>query len=109
MQCQWVIGRYEGLRAEWVQLHAERGIGYFIQKSEGKGRNRTILAAFQRPMDGPLPEHLEEATSVQIDKLEALYAKRHSDRPKKQRSQVVQLGEVSGYDMFKQQRDDRSL
>jgi hypothetical protein len=70
MQCEWVIGLFEGEQAKSVLAHADMGIGYFIQKQERNGYNRTVYAAFRRPMDSPRPEHLQLCSPSQVAILE---------------------------------------
>lgn len=78
MEYQWVIGRFEDEQAERVQAYADKGIGYFVQKAEGKGKGRIVTAAFKRAIDGPLPDHLDLATIYQVEKLENMEHRRNS-------------------------------
>ena len=73
MQCEWVVGTYESERAKSVLRHAEAGIGYIILESVGRGNSQTIVAAFRRPMDSPLPAHLTAVKDpAQIAKYEKM-------------------------------------
>lgn len=73
---EWVIGRYDGDRGASVQEHADAGLTYFIRQSTGHGKNRSVVAAFRRPLIGPCPDHLEKADEYQVKKLEEKLEKR---------------------------------
>lgn len=72
MKAEWVIGVFTGARAVSVKGHADAGIGYFIQKEEGRGMTYTVHAAFKRVKNGVRPDYLDAATPVQVAKLEQL-------------------------------------
>lgn len=72
MQYEWVIGRFEGKQGEIVESHAALGIGYVIQRIEGRGKERTVYAAFKRILSTPTPLHLDVATPQQVEKIEAM-------------------------------------
>lgn len=80
MKIEWVIGVYTGERAKSVKEHADAGIGYFIQKEEGRGVTYTVYAAFRRAVETLRPDHLELATPAQVEKLEKLYNARSGVR-----------------------------
>lgn len=73
MKAEWVIGVFTGERAKSVKDHADAGIGYFIQKEEGRGVTYTVHAAFRRAVAGLRPDYLEMPTPTQIEKLENLF------------------------------------
>lgn len=77
MDAQWVIGIASGKEAEAVLSHAHSGLGYFIRKQSGKGKNIDVEYAFKRAQDSPLPDHLALPDKYQIQKLDELYEKRH--------------------------------
>ena len=77
MQYEWVTGVFEGQQAKSVMEHVNSGIGYFVRKQSGAGRNVEVEAAFRRPIDGPRPEHLVPATPYQVESLEKLFEQRH--------------------------------
>lgn len=69
IKTKWVLGRYTGKEAKRVMDMAHNGLGYFIIDQPEKG-DAWIVAAFRRPMDTPLPSHLEEITDYRLsDKL----------------------------------------
>lgn len=73
MQYDWVVGRFKGDKAKNVINHAGAGLGYFILDTLGVGQSQTVIAAFRRACDSPIPEHLELVTdSKKIDKLEKM-------------------------------------
>lgn len=76
MEYEWVIGRFTGERAKSVKAHADAGIGYFIRQELGQGMAYAVEAAFRRPCDGLLPEHLERVTWSQASKLEKMLQER---------------------------------
>ncbi len=76
---QWVIGSFTGERAKSVKLHADNGIGYFIQQEAGAGMNYTVVAAFKRAMNTVLPEHLQLANPYQVEKLNHMQAARNGN------------------------------
>lgn len=81
MTFTWVIGTFRGARAISVKQHADAGIGYFVrEENNGRGNTYEVEAAYRRPNDSPVPEHLIVADAYQIQKLEALYEARHSLR-----------------------------
>lgn len=77
MEVQWVIGVYTGERAKSVKAHADAGIGYFIREEGGKGAQYRVIAAFKRPMDSPIPPHLDKATPSVATALDRLHDQRH--------------------------------
>lgn len=77
----WVVGVYKGERAKSIKLHAEKGVGYYIRSESGRGDTLEVEAAFRWvASNGPLPEYLLECDPFQVKKLEALRAKRLSER-----------------------------
>ncbi len=73
----WVVGSFDGEAAKSVQAHADAGIGYIILDSAGRGQSSTVVAAFRRAEDSPLPPHLEEVRDpAKIDKYEKIRKQR---------------------------------
>lgn len=90
MPSQWVIGKYKGQRAQYIKGLADAGIGYFIREESGKGGSLEITAAFRRPMDSPLPDHLLLANHFQVEKLNNLLLVRNGqDRLNKKRPAIA--------------------
>jgi len=68
IQAQWVKGFYRGDQAKHVRGMAELGIGYKIIDQPDKN---SVIVAFRRPMDSPLPDHLQVITDErQIARIE---------------------------------------
>lgn len=66
IQSEWVLAKYKGEKAVQQEALAQAGVGYILVDSSGTGKNREIIVAFRRIVDGPRPDHL---TPVSWDKV----------------------------------------
>lgn len=71
MEYTWVIARYtyNSERGKSALAHANAGIGYVLMNPE-RGRADDILVAFKWALNKPIPHHLDQASEVQIERLE---------------------------------------
>lgn len=73
----WVVGRFKGDRAKSVINHTGAGMAYFVLDTIGVGQSQTVIAAFRKACDSPIPEHLELVTDIRkIEKLEKMRKER---------------------------------
>lgn len=82
MKWQWVIGNWTGDQAKSVIDHANAGISYFVLRDDSVRGSNKVMAAFRRPRDSPVPEHLQIATEDMARKLDRRYNDRHPTLPK---------------------------
>ena len=98
MKYEWVIGKYEGDKANKVVELANASVGYFLLEQGGRGGTKEAIVAFKRPIDGPTPEHLEvidEPSKIRkYEKLECLRKGVHSSH--KDDNNVVTKCKVCG-------------
>lgn len=68
----WVIGFFDPRsdRGKSIQNHAEAGVGYIIQNKD-RLKTDKIIAAFKYPANRPIPPHLQAASPIQVERLEA--------------------------------------
>jgi hypothetical protein len=83
IECEWVIARLKGKDAQYVKALASNGTGYFVRQESGAGPNYQIEVAFKRPIHSPIPEHLQKADSIQVQKLNKLDDARKGELEKK--------------------------
>lgn len=76
MPVQWVVGTWTGDLGKSVKAHANAGITYFTIREDAT----SITAAFRRPMNSPVPDHLEVAPPSMSAKLEQRLNERHPTR-----------------------------
>ena len=72
----WVIGVFNGKRAQIIKGHADDGLGYIIREESGGGNSYRVEAAFRRANDSPIPDYLTACSDIQSEKLEKLRKKR---------------------------------
>lgn len=71
MNYQWVIARYGAKSANGISALSElsKGFGYILINKD-RGAHDGVVVAFKRPLDAPLPHHLDVATEVQATRFE---------------------------------------
>lgn len=73
MKCQWIKGRYDGQKAEYIQALADQGMGYIILEKGKEGNKNYIVAACLQKANQPLKVHLAHLTKYELEKVEKIY------------------------------------
>jgi len=65
MKTEWVMGKFVGDQAKYIDGMASAGIGYYVLERPDHGSG-WIKVAFRRAMDSPLPDNLQQVSSPSL-------------------------------------------
>jgi len=96
MNYRWVIGRYsiDG-QGSYVLGMANAGIGYILINRDRQKKD-DVIVGFKFAGNEPLPNHLDEATPFQIEKLERVDKKRQGVIEIKYQSTAKSITDIFG-------------